>query len=313
MPRDGSPKRPAGGAVPLAPMDIGEVANPPFAVLPEPGKIFARRAERFAALAPGHQLEPYLHLLSQIARAQHEIQEHLPPPSLPAPERLNTARANTMPPISTGQIALDDVADQTFDALLKALAAQDIAAPSRAAQVSVQAATPEARREMMRAVILDQIPEDAIAQHVLAAAAVQVLFTRLAAQLDVETLQNVADGACPSCGGAPVASAIVGWEGAHGTRFCTCSICATQWNVVRIKCLVCGSLDGIAYHSIEDSAGTVMGETCGSCSSYVKMLHQHKDGALDPVADDVASLALDMMLTKAGWQRASINPFLMGY
>lgn len=313
MPRDGSPKRSAGGPVPLAPMDIGELANSPFAVLPEPEKVFLRRAERFAALAPGHQLEPYLLLLSQIARAQHEIQGNLPAPALPSPERLATARANTMPPISTGQVALDEVADQTFDALLKALAAQDIAVASRTALASVEAVTPDARREMMRAVIHDQIPEDAIAQHVLAAAAVQVLFSRLAAQLDVTTLERVADGACPSCGGAPVASAIVGWEGAHGTRFCTCSICATQWNVVRIKCLVCGSHDGIAYHSIEGSAGTVMGETCGSCSSYVKMIHQHKDAALDPVADDVASLALDMMLTKAGWQRASINPFLMGY
>lgn len=313
MPRDGSPRPPAGGAAPLAPMDIGEIANPPFAVLPDPGSVFLRRADRFAALAPGHQLEPYLHLLSQIARAQHEIQASLPQPDLPSPERLKTAHANTMPPISTGQVELDAVADQTFSALLKALAGQDLAPPSRVVLETVERASPDARRAMMQAVILDQIPADAIAEHVLAAAAVQVLFTRLAAQLDVATLERVADGACPSCGGAPVASAVVGWQGAHGTRFCTCSICATQWNVVRIKCLVCGSLDGIAYHSIEGGPETVMGETCSACSSYVKMLHQHKDTALEPVADDVASLGLDLMLTKAGWQRASINPFLMGY
>ena len=313
MPRDGSPRQPAGGAVPLAPMDIGEVANAPFAVLPDPANVFHVRSERFAALAPGHQLEPYLALLSQVTRAQHDIVGTLPAPTLPPAERLALARENTMPPISTGQIVLDAAADRTFEALLTALAGADLADTSRAVLQTVEKVGPEARRAMMQAVILDEIPSDAIAEHVLAAAAVQVLFTRLAAQLDVAALENVADGACPACGGAPVASAVVGRTGSFGTRFCTCSICATQWNVVRIKCLVCGSAEGIAYHSIEGGSDTVMGETCESCSSYVKMLHQHKDGALDPVADDVASLALDLTLTKEGWTRASINPFLMGY
>lgn len=312
MPRDGS-RRPAGDAVPLAPMDIGELADPPFAVLPEPSRVFLARSERFAALSPGHQLEPYLHLLSQITRAQHDILSDLSEPALPSAERLALARENAMPPISTGQIVLDDGADRTFEALLKALAGTDLADSSRAALEAAEKAGAEARRLMMQAVILDEIPTDAIAEHVLAAAAVQVLFTRLAARLDVKKLERVADGVCPSCGGAPVASAIVGWEGAHGTRFCTCSICATQWNVVRIKCLVCGSNDGIAYHTIEGGQQTVMGETCEPCGSYVKMLHQHKDAALEAVADDVASLALDLTLTKEGWTRASINPFLMGY
>lgn len=312
MPRDGS-RRPGGDAVPLAPMDIGEVADPPFAVLPDPGRVFLTRSERFAALAPGHDLEPYLRVLSQIARSQHDILKDLPDPALPSPERLQLARENTMPPISTGQIVLDESADRTFEALLKALAAAELADTSRAAVETVEKAGPEARRLMMQAVILDEIPGDAIAEHVIAAAAVQVIFTRLAARLDVETLERVADGACPSCGGAPVASAIVGWQGAHGTRFCTCSICATQWNVVRIRCLVCSSEKGIAYHSIEGGSETVMGETCEACDSYVKMLHQHKDAALEPVADDVASLALDLTLTKEGWTRASVNPFLMGY
>ena len=312
MPRDGS-RRPAGDAVPLAPMDIGELANPPFAVLPDPASVFQRRAERFAVLAPGHQLEAYLRLLAEIAQVQHDIVDGLPPPVLPSAERLELARTNTMPPISAGHVELDEVADATFDALLKALVARDLAAAPRATLAKVSSASKDERRAMMRAVLLDEIPGDAIAEHVLAAAAVQVMLSRMAAQLDVATLERVADGACPSCGGAPVASAIVGWQSAHGTRFCTCSSCATQWNVVRITCLVCGSGNGIAYHSLEGGPETIMGETCNMCSSYVKMLHQHKDAALEPLADDVASLALDMTLKKEGWVRASVNPFLIGY
>src|SRR5690606_41674807 len=91
MPRDGS-RRPAGDAVPLAPMDIGELANPPFAVLPDPASVFQRRAERFAVLAPGHQLEAYLRLLAEIAQVQHDIIDGLPPPVLPSAERLELAR-----------------------------------------------------------------------------------------------------------------------------------------------------------------------------------------------------------------------------
>jgi FdhE protein len=312
MPRDGS-RRPAGGAVPLAPMDIGEVATPPFAVLPDVSSVFLRRSERFAELAPGHQIEPYLSLLAKITRAQHDVQSTMPTPAPPDARQLQLARENVMPPISTTLMELGETADQTFELLLQRLAAEDLAATARLTLEAVQHATPADRRAMMQAVISDEVPTDAVAEHVLAAAAIQLLFARLAAQLDVASLQSVADGACPSCGGAPSASAIVGWNGAHGTRFCTCSTCATQWNVVRIRCLVCGNEKGIAYHSLEGGPDTIMGETCESCSSYVKMIHQHKDHTLDPVADDVASLALDLTLTKEGWTRASINPFLMGY
>lgn len=312
MPRDGS-RKPAGGAVPLAPMDIGEVATPPFAVLPDPGSVFLRRSDRFAALALGHQIEPYLNLLAQITRAQHDVQATMPAPPLPPAKQLQLARDNVMPPISTALMELDEAADRTFDLLLQRLSADDLPSTARETVEAVERATPSTRRKMMRAVLIDEVPPEAVAEHVLAAAAVQLYFTGLAAKLDVASLQSVADGACPSCGGAPAASAIVGWHGAHGTRFCTCSMCATQWNVVRIRCLVCSSESKIAYHSIEGGAETIMGETCESCSSYVKMLHQHKDAELDPVADDVASLALDLTLTKEGWTRASINPFLMGY
>lgn len=312
MPRDGSPQLPA-GAVPAEAMSIGEVANPPFAVVPKPSRLFLHRAERFEALAPGHQIETYLRFLAGICRAQHNAQAGLPQPALPSPQRLQQSRDNGLPPLSVGTLPSDDAGERTFVALLDALSSEDLTDTSRTVLESVAAASAEDRNAMMVAILLDQIPEDEIAQHVLAAAAVQVHMTRLAAQLDPEKLVRIADGACPTCGSGPVSSAIVGWEGASGTRFCTCSICATQWNVPRIRCLTCGSENGIAYHSLEGGNGHVSGETCESCKSYVKILHQHKDASLDPVADDVASLSLDLTLGREGWQRAAVNPFLMGY
>ena len=45
----------------------------------------------------------------------------------------------------------------------------------------------------------------------------------------------------------------------------------------------------------------------------MKILHQHKNIALDPVADDVASLALDLLLREGEYRRGSVNPYLLGY
>ena len=106
---------------------------------------------------------------------------------------------------------------------------------------------------------------------------------------------------------------VVGWKGAHGARFCACALCATMWNVVRIKCTLCGSTKGIGYQEIDGGAGTVKAETCDSCHGYVKILHQHRNPSLDPVADDVASLALDLLLREDEYRRGSVNPFLLGY
>jgi FdhE protein len=294
-------------------MNIGEVANPPFAVLPEPARLFERRAERLDALAPGHELAGYLSFLARLARAQHALQQQLPPPALPPEAALETAQAHGMPPVSIDRFAPDELALQTLAALLDALAAQDLPPAPRAAVGDLAGLDDEARRTMMRAVLDGVVPEDAIAEHVLVMAALQVHFARLAAQLDAERLTRVADSACPACGGGPVASLVVGWPGAAGTRFCCCSICSTHWHVVRIKCLICGTDRGISYHSIEGGSDVIKAETCEACRAYVKILHHHKDAALEPFADDVASLGLDLLLREEGWQRASANPFLAGY
>ncbi|MDX2258375.1 MAG: formate dehydrogenase accessory protein FdhE [Hyphomicrobiaceae bacterium] len=312
MPRDGSPPLPP-GVTPAEPMSIGEIADPPFAILPDPARVFRARSERFAALARGHELETYLQFLSRVAAVQDAVQARTSAPALPADEALATAYAHAMPPISFGQIELGAAADEVLIAVVDELAKGEVNADTEAAVGRVRTATREARLAMMHAVLVDEVPAEAVAEHVLAAAALQVHLALLARQLDVDKLQRVADGACPACGGAPVTSMIVGWLGAHGSRFCTCSMCATHWNVSRIKCLVCGSEKGIAYHSLEGSDGVISGETCESCSSYVKMLHQHKSQHVDPVADDVATLALDLTLAREGWQRASVNAFLMGY
>ncbi|MDB5655334.1 MAG: fdhE [Tardiphaga sp.] len=295
------------------PTAIGNVAEPPFARLPDPATLFEVRAERLQALSAQHELAPFLRFLSGLSWCQHRLQDGLPDPELPSEEERQRARAHAMPPLGAGRFTADAAFDATLDRLLRLAADIEMPAAAKAALTRVSEADATTRTAMARAVLAYEIPAEDFAGHIFVAAALQVYYARLAAALDVKQLVPVGDGVCPACGGAPVATMVVGWLGAHGSRFCACSVCATQWNYVRIKCTLCSSTAGISYQEIEGGDGTIWGETCRSCQGYVKILHQHKNPALDPVADDVASLALDLLLREDGFRRGGVNPFLLGY
>ena len=61
----------------------------------------------------------------------------------------------------------------------------------------------------------------------------------------------------------------------------------------------------------------ILGSRCSCLESAarkpVKILYQVQDPALEPLADDVATLGLDMLMVEDGWKRGGQNPFLMGY
>jgi FdhE protein len=301
------------GAAGHDPIPIGEIAAPPFVRLPNPLTLFATRSLRFRTLAEGHQLAPYLLFLAAISECQHRIQKDLPESDLPAQDARARAHEHAMPPLDRTGFKADAALDATLDRLLALAATIDMPDNARTAIERARGADAVARDDMVRAVLADAIPVETLADHVYIAAALQVHFARLSARLDPAALVPIGDGVCPACGGAPVASAIVGWKGAHGTRFCTCSLCATQWHVVRIKCVLCESTKGIAYEELDSGPDTVKAETCESCHCYVKILHQHKNPQLEPVADDVATLGLDILLRETGYRRGAVNPFLLGY
>ena len=295
------------------PVPIGVSAEPPFAKTPDPATLFAARAERLRALAEGHVLAPYLRFLASLSDVQHRLQDGLAQPDMPAEGDIKRAREFGMPPLDRGRFTADAAFDATLERLLTRSESIDMPEPARAALSRTKAADDAARNDMVRAVLEDAIPVEKLADHLFVAAALQVHFTRQAAQLNGKDLVPVGNGVCPACGAPPVASMVVGWQGAHNTRFCACSLCATQWNYVRIKCTLCGSTDGISYKQVEDGDKLVRAETCDSCRGYVKILQQLENPAIEPVADDAASLALDLLVRELGYRRGAVNPFLMGY
>ena len=96
----------------------------------------------------------------------------------------------------------------------------------------------------------------------------------------------------------------------QGFRYLHCALCATEWHMVRVKCSHCQTTQGISYQSIENGPPGIRAECCDSCRTYRKILYQEEDTGVEPVADDLASLALDLLLSEAGYHRASPNPLL---
>jgi FdhE protein len=295
------------------PVPIGEVARPPFACPPDPLSLFHGRARRFLALGARHELADYLRFLAGLAEAQYRVQEGLPVPDLPPEEVRERTQEFGLPPLPGDRFRSEPAWEATLEGLLAAAAAADIPPTARTALGRVTSADVARRDRMVRALLASCIPIETVAEHVDVAAALQVHFARLAARLDAGRLVPIGKPGCPACGAAPVCSLIVGWPAAQATRFCVCALCGTLWNYVRIKCTLCGSTNSISYQQIDGGPGSVKAESCESCHGHVKILHQQEDPELEPVADDVVTLALDVLPRDAGYRRGGVNFFLHGY
>jgi FdhE protein len=87
-------------------------------------------------------------------------------------------------------------------------------------------------------------------------------------------------------------------------------LCASEWHLVRVTCSHCENTQEVAYQSIEGGPEGIKAESCDHCHTYRKIFYQEKVLGVDAVADDLASLELDMAMAQAGYSRASGNPLL---
>jgi len=145
----------------------------------------------------------------------------------------------------------------------------------------------------------------------LVAAGLQVYWVHQVAALGLPALIPLdVPTVCPACGTRPVASVARSGGAAGGHRYLHCALCATEWNMVRIKCSDCESTTGIHYFGIDGGANAVKAETCDACSGYLKIFYMEKDAQVEPTADDLASTALDLLMADAGKMRSGPNLML---
>ncbi|HVY18135.1 MAG TPA: formate dehydrogenase accessory protein FdhE [Rhodopila sp.] len=272
------------------------VRQPDPVILPVPATLFSRRADRLRVLLVAHPMADWLRFLAQIAGAQAASVSETP---LPAP--LPT-------PFDLAAIPLD----LGWDATLRAFApiADDPAFPE-AARATLRRLPDLDTRALARDWLAGDLATTWAGESIVLAAALQVVFARHAAALDATAVRLLPQrGLCPVCASPPVAGVITAKGRSPGARYLHCGLCATAWNHVRAVCTGCGEAKGLALREIEGGSGAIKAETCDVCRGYAKMFYQEKDTAIEPLADDLASLGLDLMVSDAGWSRLGINPLL---
>jgi FdhE protein len=291
------------------------VVAAPRVVVPDPHALFADRAARFLQLASGHPMADYLQLMGALAQAQHAAVGSRRAPAVPE-SALAQSREYGMPPLAALSHARDPQWREDLHDLLERLAAQPTAKVMVAAVRMLDVPAREALAD--RILAGTTLDEDAAAVP-LVGGALQVYFTRLAAAVDVKAVMNFdVATVCPVCATRPVASVVrLGGE-RNNLRYLVCALCSTEWNMTRIKCSACEEEKGVHYLSLttgdaEPAANEVgvaaarRAEACDECKSYLKIFYQEKDPQLDPVADDLASLALDLLVDERGYGRSGPN------
>lgn len=283
----------------------------PTILLPVAASIFAERAARFATLAEGHKLADWLSFLGQLTRAQHEALQSLPQLPPVSATMLEQARQHHMPPLNATAAERPAIWRDVLRQLIASLLPH--APESSLPLLTALAAAEDSHLESLADSLLHGEPNpNAAGELPMVAAALQVVWTAQAARLDAAQLQKLdTPGVCPCCGGLPVASLVRLSPGVNNLRYLHCSLCNTEWNVPRATCSACGGDKGLAQHQIEGGDGKMRAETCDSCKGYLKIAYQEKDPRIDPVADDLATLALDLLVDEAGYGRSGPNLLLV--
>ncbi len=292
---------------------IRSSSEPPLVLTPD-SELFAVRARRLEQLAEGHSLGDWLRFLAVLSRAQHQALQTLPADlPLPTPTALQQSRDYGMPTLP----AQSWPRDPAWHGLLHQIVAAVMPNATEAARSDLErmgTLSTEHLEALAEQVLHTELYGDDVAILPYVAAALQVLWTGLAIRLNTKITALDVAGVCPCCGYLPVASIVKTAGDVANLRFLHCALCNTEWNLVRVKCAACDANENISYRQLEGDGlknpEAVRAETCETCMSYLKIVYVEK-GGLDPVADDLATLALDILVDEAGYSRAGPNLLLM--
>jgi len=284
----------------------GGVSAPDPILIPDATTRFKRTAARLANLADGHPMAGWLLFLSNVSQAQHEAAQTIEPP-LPDAELIAKLSNAGMPPLATDGHSRDPI---WLDAL-HSLVARFSAASGMPEELAAVIADLDERSDDELEAMADRflgasVPPEEAGQALFVAAA------KLAAGLKPDQLNLLPErGLCPCCGSTPVAGLVTASGKSPGVRYLCCSLCSTAWNYVRAVCISCGQSGNVSVRGVEGESEAIQAETCDDCHTYSKAFYLAKDGNVDPYADDLASLGLDLMIADAGWSRHAPNPLLL--
>lgn len=282
----------------------------PRILLPQVSSLFAERAARLRQLANGNPIADYLLFVAQITDAQHKAAATI---EISAPDAELMARAQEhsmplLPAVDTIDPAWQAVLDNMLDTLQ---GSEGLPAPLQPLLKELRALAPETRADIAKKLLQKEVAARHVGMAPFIMAALQVTFAKRSASLRARDVPYTDPASiCPICASEPVASVIRIGGKVAGHRYAHCGTCACEWHTVRVKCTHCESTKGIHYQGLEGAGEEVLAETCDECGSYRKIVNQEKNPMVEPLADDLASLMLDLLMSETQFQRASANPLL---
>ena len=300
----------------LTPEEIAARTPPatPFLRLPSRREAFADRAARLRVLAQGHAMAGYLEFIAAVADEQQGLLERMPPIRLPSADEIARCNEHGIPPLNFQTHVRDPQWCIGLRHLLRSLADRTTGKPAAVATSLARShdESYEAQASKLLAGVTSGLD---IAAAPLIAAGLQVYFTHLSIALEARSFSRIDVATiCPCCGSRPTAS-VVRIGGEAGYRFLHCALCNAEWHMVRIKCCQCESTKGISYQVVDDGTPVdkkaVNAEVCEECGTYLKICFMDRDPQVEPVADDLATLPLDLLIGDAGKTPSGVNFMLI--
>lgn len=307
----------APGQLEQAPGAIPEIILPP-------ADLFGRRSHRLRTLAENHPLAPYLKLFSACSQVQQEALDGHDAIATPDEQFISQCLQHGMPPLAPGGWKRDASWQESLTKIiatallllpkqgaeeLAQLPLQDKAWLEQQADILVQGFLQQQDQERIE----EQLSQLNLALAPFIGAALQIQWTWLARHCSLAPSEFQQKEICPICGCPPVASIISNGDDTRGLRYQHCSLCNTRWHVVRALCSQCGNMQNLEYFSLEENAQVVRAESCPQCHSYIKIIAETKKlrEQVDAVADDIATIALDLLMGEKEYGKNSLNLLLL--
>lgn len=278
----------------------------PLVFYPSAKTLYTHRVKRLQALAQKSPFSDYLNFCLQIAQQQANLVKQQPVElhqSIP----LN----NDNPPLSLKNLPLSDVWQKYLNQLLQAIS--DTTPQITLVIESLLKNSAEQLQQKALYLLNGKLNKVEGNESIFIWSALSLYYCQLASQIKGKAVAENTDNSwlCPVCNSMPVAS-VIQIGGNNGLRYLHCSLCESEWYVPRVKCTSCDDLQHIEYFSLDNTLAAIKTECCHTCQSYLKIFDQDKDPHLEVIADDIASLILDIKTEEEGFAKSGINPFIFG-
>ncbi|KAA9000632.1 formate dehydrogenase accessory protein FdhE [Affinibrenneria salicis] len=269
--------------------------------------LYSNRAERLRELAQDNALADYLLFAAGVAQAQQKVLHDHP---LHIDLGAILSEAGGRPPLDAATFPRGPHWRTLLLALIEELM-PEAEGPILATLENLRKFPAQALEEMADALLTQQFVRVGSDNAPFVWAALSLYWAQMASQIPGKARAEAGGHRqfCPVCGSLPV-SGVVQLGSASGLRYLHCNLCESEWHIVRVKCSNCEQSGDLDYWSLDSEQAAVKAESCGDCGTYLKLLYQEKDHRVEAVADDLATLVLDMKMEEEGFSRSSINPFL---